>query len=206
MTGRVGDSGEVACRPAVAGPGLRRREERVAEWAAALLGVLQQAHSTPAQLRLDPPESRGWRHNDGGLTPAASELRCGQNSCEPEMVGTGEAGDGEPGQVRIEVSVGRLGTIALVVERGAEGLRLLLSATQQATTQLLESECSSLQRALAHGGLPVESIKFQTMAGDGPSVASGRTAVSRRFARAASSQSESGSSAPRKSRRLNAVG
>ncbi len=188
----------------VTGRELRRREEEVAEWSTLLLSALQATSALPAEESAA-GASGAWRPPVGVLTRGE---RSGAWSAQtPRVCQAAEgAAQEEPNEVRLQLNVGRLGEIALLVERGSDGLRVLLSAARSTTTALLESERQALHQALVSSGLRVELIRFVTMGTTGTRVASGDPAAPRHAGGKAASEFGRADTQKRRSNRLKVVG
>jgi len=164
------------------------QEERLVEaerWAAALIGSLP--NPAPARLGVAqaqaPAPSESWRRGVGPLT-------------HPEA--PAQAPEGEPSEPKgmlLRVNAGDLGQLSFWLERGPQGIRVLIGAGGHDARLALGSERSALEASLRAAGLPVQSVavvplpKLGTVLAQQERTPSGRTA---RSANAGSSETRAG--------------
>jgi hypothetical protein len=153
-------------------PTLAERDltERAERWAAALSGALE-----PQKVVPPPPPAAGaappvsWREGVGSLTPEGPAGAAAEPASPTErLVVTLEAGD--------------LGELTCRVERGREGVSVVIGVDGDRAEAVLVSERATLEAALRNAGLPLASVavvarsKLGTVLAHGPEAPPGRDA------------------------------
>lgn len=171
-------------------------EEQAERWARALVPYL-----IPQAQPL--PTPGGWRASDGALTPPKTAAPSA--STEPSL-GQGDAPDAQ-NRVIMSVKTADLGSLSLVLERGSEGVRVVIGVADPASIGQLASERDALARQLLGSGLRVDSIQVVAQRDVGTVLAPPRlVARLRASADRGEAQDEADKARRRGSRKLNLVG
>ncbi len=130
----------------------RKTEEQAARFAQALL-----PYFTPQPPPATPPE--GWRPSDGGLTRQRAAGEAAGRAAGLAAPALDDAGAGDDGRVVVSVKTAELGELSLVLDRSADGVRVVIGVGENDKIAQMASERAALARQLAHSGVNVESIQ-----------------------------------------------
>lgn len=126
------------------------RRDEAERWAAALLTTLTRDEGpAPRALTAEPPTD--WQTSDGSLTPSGASMPTATTSESSETSSTS--------RIRLDVSTGELGDVAVVVDRSAGGVRVWLGVEHAQTKAIFEPERRALELALKASGLDVRSVQ-----------------------------------------------
>ncbi len=159
-------------------------EER---WAEAIAeALLQGAEATVQRAGLGPLPPEAWRHGVDPLTqPSGGQpgpAPCCESQTDPTVgshrpLGTGVGPETtEVGRVQVRLATAEFGELALVVERKAGGLSVVVASVDPRALALFSAEQMALQEALRATGQAIESIQFVRMNEVGIDLAQSRSA------------------------------
>ena len=127
------------------------------------------------------------------MTPGAGGRR---------TTGSQEAAAGQ--RVRLDVSAGSLGQVALIVEQQSDGLRVVIGVENPALAHRVEPERQALEQALKASGMTVQQVRVVQTAELGTILA--RRISRQRFGNGAEDTNDSTGRGERRSRRLKLIG
>jgi hypothetical protein len=128
----------------------RRRRQEVEKWAHALAASVASALPPAAEAGVQTATPVDWRPSDGELTPAAG------HAAGAAAAASDDADAQSP--VRLSVNAGDLGEVDIVVDRSAQGVRVIIGLADPNADSALIPELSALQRALEASGIRVASV------------------------------------------------
>jgi hypothetical protein len=131
-------------------------------WAATLASTLSQQLPPPPVVNLPTETTAAWRPNVGALTPQSGTTLSGapQTPAGAATAALG-GGDGTPNDERVHLSthIPDLGQIAVVVDRSAAGVRVVIGVEDAHAALLMDPERARLQGALVAAGVGVDTIR-----------------------------------------------
>jgi hypothetical protein len=125
----------------------RKTEEQAARWAQALL-----PHLGPQSLPLPMPE--GWRPSDGVLTRPGAEAASGSAG----VMGPTPESDASGERVHMSVKTPELGELSVILERSADGVRVVIGVADASKLAQIAGERAALLHQLEQSGVNVQRI------------------------------------------------
>lgn len=173
----------------------RRRRQEVEKWAHALATSVASALPAAAEGETQVGTPAHWRPSDGELTPGAGTV-AGAAAAPSE--------DADPqSPVRLSVNAGDLGEVDIVVDRSAQGVRVIIGLADPNADTALIPELSALQRALEASGIRVASVRTVAQSRVGTVLAQSKFRVAKGDPPV---EDEKHESRRRSSKRLNLIG
>ncbi len=122
--------------------GGRRRREEAERWAAALANGVAPMCQTPAKAQgAGPGLPDDWRACDGSMTPGGTQASSEAPVC-------------------LRLDAGDLGEVAVVLERGPAGIRVVIGLAEQHASAAAGPELEALQRALEASGIALAALRI----------------------------------------------
>lgn len=173
----------------------RRRQQETEKWAHTLAASVASALPAAAEGAAETGTPVHWRPSDGELTPGAGPV-AGAAGAPAD-----DANSESP--VRLSVNAGDLGDVDIVVDRSAQGVRVIIGLADPNADTAMIPELSALQRALEASGIRVASVHAVAQSRVGTVLAQSKFRVAKGHEPLEDGQHES---KRRSSKRLNLIG
>ncbi|MCC6903432.1 MAG: hypothetical protein IT377_30960 [Polyangiaceae bacterium] len=173
----------------------RRRRQEAEKWAHTLAASVASAWPDATECPAETGTPVHWRPSDGELTPGAGPLA--------RAAGAPSEDANSESPVRVSVNAGDLGEVDIVVDRSAQGVRVIIGLADPNADTAMIPELSALQRALEASGIRVASVRAVAQSRVGTVLAQSKFRVAKGHEPLADGEHES---RRRSSKRLNLIG